>query len=63
MSLVIYSATGYEAYAQSDEDQRFENVEIRVVRPRFFNKRKRFELGTQFSAIMNETFIYTFLYR
>ena len=61
MSLVLLSSTGYEAYAQSDEDQRFENVEIRVVRPRFFNKRKRFELGTQFSAVMNETFIYTYL--
>ena len=61
MSLVLFSATGYEAYAQNDEDQRFENVEIRVVRPRFFNKRKRFELGAQFSAVMNETFIYTFM--
>ena len=41
--------------------ERFENVEIRVIRPRYFTKRKKFEIGAQFSAIMNETFIYTFL--
>ena len=41
--------------------ERFEDEEIRVIRPRYFNKRKKLELGAQFSAIMNETFIYTFL--
>lgn len=41
--------------------ERFKNVEIRVIRPKFFNKRKRFELGVHGSLIMNETFIYTLL--
>ncbi len=41
--------------------ERFKNTEIRVIRPRYFNKAERFELGAQLSTIMNETFIYTFL--
>lgn len=41
--------------------ERFENVEIRVIRPRYFNKRKKLELGGEMSGIMNETFIYTLL--
>ena len=41
--------------------ERFEDVEIRVIRPRYFNKSKRLELGAEMSAIMNETFIYTFM--
>jgi len=43
------------------KDDRFENVEIRVIRPRYFNKRGRFELGAELATIMNETFIYTYL--
>ncbi|SMF62270.1 outer membrane beta-barrel domain-containing protein [Pseudobacteriovorax antillogorgiicola] len=39
----------------------FEDVEIRVIRPRFFNKSNRLELGAELSTIMNETFIYTFM--
>jgi len=39
----------------------FSKYEVRVIRPRFFNKRKRFELGSQLTAIMNQTFIYTYL--
>ena len=39
----------------------FEDVEIRVVRPRYFNKSGRLELGAQVSTVMNETFIYTFM--
>lgn len=40
--------------------QDFKEFEIRVIRPKFFMKRMRFELGTQFNAIMNQTFIYTY---
>jgi outer membrane beta-barrel protein len=49
------------AYGQDDPNERFKNVEIRVIRPRYFSKRKRFELGAQFNSIMNESFIYTFM--
>ena len=43
------------------EDERFDEVEIRVIRPRYFNKAGRFELGGNFGAVMNETFILTLL--
>lgn len=39
----------------------FDNAEIRVIRPRYFNKAGRFELGAALTTVMNETFIYTFL--
>jgi len=42
-------------------DERFSNFEIRVIRPRYFSKRKKVELGTQAVAITNQTFIYTYL--
>lgn len=41
--------------------QEFENNSIRVIRPRYFNKAQRFELGAQVSTIMNEAFIYTYM--
>ena len=40
---------------------RFENYQIRVVRPRYFNKGGRFELGAQGTAVMNDTFVYTYM--
>jgi outer membrane beta-barrel protein len=39
----------------------FENYEIRVIRPRFFTKKGKFELGATISAVTNQTFIYTYL--
>lgn len=41
--------------------KRFEDYEIRVIRPRYFAKRKRLELGTQFTIVTNQTFIYTYM--
>lgn len=40
---------------------RFEKFEIRVIRPKYFTKKDKFEVGAQFVAIMNESFIYTFM--
>lgn len=45
----------------SDESERFKDVEIRVIRPRYFTKAGRLELGAAINTIMNESFIYTFL--
>ncbi len=42
-------------------EEKFENYEVRVIRPKDFTKTGRFEMGAQFAAVMNETFIYTFL--
>ncbi len=43
------------------QDERFKDVEIRVIRPKYFTKRKHFELGADFSVVTNQTFIYTYL--
>ncbi len=45
----------------SAEAERFKDTEIRVIRPRYFNKGKRFELGGALNVIMNESFIYTYM--
>ncbi len=45
----------------SAEAERFKDTEIRVIRPRYFNKSKRFELGAAMNVIMNESFIYTYM--
>jgi outer membrane beta-barrel protein len=43
------------------QDKRFKDFEIRVIRPKFFSKSGKFELGAQGSVITNQTFIYTFM--
>lgn len=43
------------------QDDRFKDVEIRVIRPKYFSKRNRFELGADFSIVSNQTFIYSYL--
>lgn len=50
----------HRSYAQS-EAERFSEYEIRVIRPRFFQKTGRFELLGAGSLIANNTFVYTVL--
>ncbi|NBW80909.1 outer membrane beta-barrel domain-containing protein [bacterium] len=45
----------------ADEDAQFQSVEIRVIRPKFFQKSMRFELGASIAAVMNKSFTYTYL--
>ncbi|MBQ47310.1 MAG: hypothetical protein CMP10_07555 [Zetaproteobacteria bacterium] len=61
--IAILLASGFAIPETSfaEKNERFQDVEIRVIRPRFFNKRKRLELGFHTNAIMNESFIYTLL--
>lgn len=40
---------------------RFDDYEIRVIRPRFFTKSSRLELSAGLATIVNQTFIYSFL--
>ena len=51
------------AIAQSDDQPKgqFESYEVRVIRPKYFTKARRAEVGAQMSVIMNQTFIYTYL--
>jgi outer membrane beta-barrel protein len=38
----------------------FDKYEIRVIRPRYFAKRKKFELGVGGGVVTNQSFIYTY---
>lgn len=62
VSLCLSAAVFAQAIAPvATAEEKFENYEVRVIRPKYFTKSGRFEMGAQFSAVMNETFIYTFL--
>jgi outer membrane beta-barrel protein len=58
-SAPVVTIPSTNALAQSSGE--FENYEIRVIRPRYFTKTGRMELGGQMSIVMNQTFIYTYL--
>lgn len=59
ISMFLLSAVTYQEANAADGE--FKDVEVRVVRPRFFDKRGRLEIGTQMSVVMNQSFIYTYL--
>lgn len=52
-----------DALAESGlgSQEQFKDVEIRVIRPKFFTKTNRLETGAQLSVVMNQSFIYTYL--
>ena len=62
VAAVLVSSQCLTTYALAEsQDDRFKDVEIRVIRPKYFSKRKRFELGADFSIVSNQTFIYSYL--
>lgn len=61
IKVVCFASFLFGMVASDIAEARFENYQIRVVRPRYFNKGGRFELGAQMSAVMNDTFVYTYL--
>lgn len=60
MSILACELPVSQVRAQSEAD-RFSEYEIRVIRPRFFQKTGRFELLGAGSLIANNTFVYTVL--
>jgi len=60
-SVLIPSYSPIDLTDSVAEAAKFDNYEIRVIRPRYFSKRKRFELGVNGSVVTNQTFIYTYL--
>jgi len=42
-------------------DEQFKDVEIRVIKEKYFQKSGRLELGAQASVVMNQSFIYTYM--
>ena len=59
--LFVVCSVFNSSYLHAKQAERFKNTEIRVIRPRYFNKAKRFELGAAMNMVMNESFIYTFM--
>lgn len=61
MMMVAPSSVGFsQKDSQIVDKDRFDKFQVRVIRPRFFNKRGRFELGARLNVVMNQTFIYTY---
>lgn len=60
LTLIVMTAHPY-VFSELIAKERFDDIEIRVIRPRYFNKSGRFELGAEITTIMNETFINTFM--
>ena len=58
---MLWAVMSTQVLGQDGPEERFKNTEIRVIRPRYFQKAKRLELGGAVSGVMNETFIYTYL--
>ncbi len=50
-----------QAQAQQRADELFRDVEVRVIRQKFFQKAMRPEIGVQFNTVMNRSFVYSFL--
>lgn len=41
--------------------EQFSDEEIRIIRPRYFEKKSRFELGLQLLTVINQSFVYTMM--
>jgi outer membrane beta-barrel protein len=59
--LLLACAVQIPVSVAAESDERFSNYEVRVIRPRFFQKTSRFELGAQLITVMNNTFVYTLM--
>ncbi len=51
----------FSAYADQGDADLFHDVEVRVIRQKYFQKSMRPEVGAQFSAIMNRSFVYSLM--
>ena len=52
---------GFLFFATTGLSNKHEEYQINVIRPKFFVKKSRVELGTDFAAVINQTFTYTYL--
>ncbi len=60
LSFVMLSIAPSLLYGIASNDEvTFSEYEIRVIRPKYFIKRNKLELGAQLSLIMNNSFVYT----
>ncbi len=61
VGLLLLGALGISALADSPAYAQFSNYEIRVIRPKYMQKRGRVEIGAEGTLIMNQSFIYTLM--
>lgn len=54
-------ACAASAHAQQNPNELFKDVEVRVIRQKYFQKSMRPEFGASFNALMNRSFVYTML--
>ena len=60
LSFVMLSIAPSLLYGIANNDEvTFSEYEIRVIRPKYFIKRNKMELGVQLSLVMNNSFVYT----
>ena len=52
----MFVSSTYNTYAVSNDNELFEGFEIRVIRPRYFIKNKKYELGVAIGQITNEVY-------
>ena len=57
--MILFIGLSSTGGARGDDVE--DDPEIRVIRPKFQQKREKYELGANVTVIMNETFIYTYL--
>jgi len=60
LKIICLAILVVSTYEESNAEQ-FENYQVRVIRPRYFNKGGRYELGGQITAVMNDSFVYSYL--
>ena len=58
---VVLLCVGVLFFATSGLSNSNEEYQINVIRPKFFVKKSRTELGTDLAAVLNQTFTYTYL--
>ena len=61
LAACVFLALPSAAHAQSSGSGSFDDVEIRVIKNKYFQKSMRLELATGLSVIMNQSFLYSYL--
>lgn len=52
----------FSPFARAEtSNAQFKDVEIRVIRPKYFQKSMRLEIGASIAAVMNKSYTYTYL--
>lgn len=61
LTAAIFSSLPFAIVRAEESSQQFEDVEIRVIRPKYFQKSMRFEVAANVATVMNKSYTYTYL--